>query len=67
LLLFKPRRPVWIIGSAFMVLAIVAYFAVSPRREPQFEIWGMSLKIAQVVILAALLGLLVHDRENSTA
>jgi hypothetical protein len=63
LLLFKPGRLVWMLGSAFMVLAIVAYVAVSPSRDPHFEIWGISLKVAQVAILAALLGLLIHDRE----
>jgi hypothetical protein len=62
LMLARSGRVVWILGALFMVLAIVAYLAVSPRRDPSFEIWGISLKIAQVAILAALLGLLVHDR-----
>jgi hypothetical protein len=61
MLLARPGRVVWIVGAIFMVLAIVAYVAVSPSRDPHFEIWGISLKIAQAVILAALLGLLIHD------
>jgi hypothetical protein len=67
LLLFKPGRFTWILGSAFMVLAIVAYVVVAPSREPSFEIWGIGLKVAQVAILAALLGLLIHERWSRAA
>jgi hypothetical protein len=65
LLLSSPGRRVLIGGVAFMALAIVAYLAVSPNRNPSFEIWGISLKIAQVAILVALLGLLARDRTSA--
>jgi hypothetical protein len=63
LLLARPGRIVWILGSAFMILVIVAYVLVAPSRQPSFEIWGISLKIAQLLILASLVGLLVQDRK----
>jgi len=65
LLLARPGRIVWTLGSAFTVFAIVAYVVVAPSRDPHFEIWGISLKVAQAVILAALLGLIVLDRRRT--
>ncbi len=59
LLLLMPGRAVLVLGALFQVFVIVAYVVVAPTRHPPFEIWGLSLKIAQVAILAALLGLLV--------
>jgi hypothetical protein len=67
LLLARPGRFAWMLGSAFMVLVIVAYVVVAPSRQPSFEIWGISLKIAQAVTLVALLGLLAHDGLNRAA
>jgi hypothetical protein len=67
LLLLKPGRLAWTLGSAFMVFVLVAYVVVAPRREPSFEIWGISLKVAQAVILAALLGLIAEDRRRVAA
>jgi hypothetical protein len=63
LLLARPGRIVWILGALFMVLVLVAYVLVAPNRHPSFELWGISLKVAQIAILASLLGLLVHDRK----
>ncbi len=62
LMLLRPGRAVWILGAAFMAFVIVAYVAVAPRRDPSFEIWGISLKVAQAAILVALVGLIALDR-----
>jgi hypothetical protein len=67
LLLALPGRAVWILGALFMVFVIVAYVGVAPRREPSYEIWGISLKIAQALILVALLGLLAQERRKNAA
>jgi hypothetical protein len=67
LMVVRPGRNVWILGAAFMAFVIVAYVNVAPKRNPSFEIWGISLKIAQAFILAALLGLLARDRRTSRA
>lgn len=66
LLLATQRRAVLVLGALFQVFVIVAYVAVAPRRDPHFEIWGISLKIAQAAILAALLGLLAGGRTESS-
>jgi hypothetical protein len=60
LLLTIDRRAAWILGAALQVLAIVAYFQVAPQRTPPFEPWGISLKVLQVGILAALLYLIAR-------
>ncbi|HEX7490462.1 MAG TPA: hypothetical protein VF337_02025 [Candidatus Limnocylindrales bacterium] len=52
------------LGSAFMVLVIAAYIVIAPSRQPSFEIWGISLKVAQAVTLLALIGLMVNDRRR---
>ena len=67
LMVARSGRIVWILGAVFMAFVIVAYINVAPKRNPPFEIWGISLKIAQAVILAALLGLLARDRTAATA
>jgi FtsH-binding integral membrane protein len=67
LLLAAPGRVVWSLGALFMVFVILAYVGVAPRRDPSYEMWGISLKIAQAVILVALLGLLTQDRRKSVA
>ena len=49
------RRLLWWLGAAFQVFAIAAYIGVAPQRVPPFEAWGLSLKVAQGVLLVALL------------
>ncbi len=58
LLATTDRRSVLAFGALFQVFAIVMYVAVAQRRDPPFEIWGLSLKVAQAALLVALLLLL---------
>ncbi len=58
LLATTDRRAVLLLGALFQVFVIVMYFQVSQRRDPPFEVWGLSLKVAQAVILIALVALL---------
>lgn len=55
LLMSFDRRVLWWIGAAFQAFAIATYFNVAPQRVPPYEVWGLSLKAAQVVLLALLL------------
>ncbi len=55
LLMSFDRRVLWVIGAAFQAFAIAAYFNVAPQRVPPYEVWGLSLKAAQLVLLALLL------------
>lgn len=46
----------WVLGAiaSLDVLVIVGYFAFAGVREPAFEIWGLLVKAAQLVLLAGL-------------
>jgi len=63
------RRVLWVIGAAFQAFAITAYFNVAPQRVPPYEVWGLSLKVAQVVLFVLLLylGLTPRAASRSTA
>ncbi len=62
LLATTDRRPVLALGALFQVFVIVMYVLVARDRDPAFEIWGISLKIAQAAILGVLLALLAAPR-----
>jgi ABC-type uncharacterized transport system permease subunit len=51
---FVKRRFVWIIGAILMVFTIAMYFVVGRDRTPHYEIWGLLLRIPQVLILGSL-------------
>jgi hypothetical protein len=55
LLLAMDRRIVWIAGALLQIGMIVMYFVVAPDRSPNFELWGVLIRILQVPLLAALL------------
>jgi hypothetical protein len=54
------RRWLWIVGVAFMVFVYWAYVDVSKTRTPPYELWGITLRIIQLPLLAALIYLAVR-------
>lgn len=48
------RRALWLLGGLFQLFAIATYFGVAPQRDPSYEPWGLSLKVAQLLLLALL-------------
>ncbi len=50
-LLFWKRRFVWIIIGLIQVLVIAMYFQVGRGRTPNYEVWGIVMRIPQVLIL----------------
>jgi hypothetical protein len=58
------RRWLWIVGAVFQVFVIWAYIDVSSTRTPAFEPWGVTLRIIQLPLLAALLYLALHPAEE---
>ncbi|HVM25612.1 MAG TPA: hypothetical protein VM253_09470 [Candidatus Limnocylindrales bacterium] len=64
LVLFVHRR--WFVALVtLMNLGVIAgYFALAGVRVPPFEPWGLLIKALQVVLLAALLGLLFRRRSH---
>ena len=64
-LFFFAGRLVWMLAGVLDLGAIIGYFAVAPSREPHFEVWGIVIKVAQVVLLAALGYLLMRHRKRA--
>jgi hypothetical protein len=54
LLLAYDRRTLWILGAILQVFVIFTYFDLASQRTPAFEAWGILLRIAQAIILIAL-------------
>lgn len=55
LLAFTDRRWLWILATIFQVWVYVIYVGAAGIREPQFEIWGITLRLIQIVLLAGLM------------
>ena len=54
------RRVVWAIGAVLQLLIAIMYFAVAPMRDPSFEVWGITLRVLQLGLFAALMYLALH-------
>lgn len=48
------RRILWMLGAVLQVFVVIGYLMVAPDRTPAFETWGITLRIIQVPLLAAL-------------
>jgi len=66
LLFLTDRRWLWVVAAIFQVWVYVIYFAVAAGREPPFEVWGITLRVIQVVLLAGLLYLSWKAPEHTT-
>ncbi len=62
LLIVSGQLSVWIPVAVLDLGAIIGYFAVAGTRAPHFEAWGLGIKAAQVVLLAAVGYLIINDR-----
>lgn len=60
LLLATDRRILWVLGALFQVGVIIMYVAVSPQRTPSFEVWGLTIKALQLVLLGLLVFLAIR-------
>ncbi|HLF25529.1 MAG TPA: hypothetical protein VJG32_04285 [Anaerolineae bacterium] len=60
LLLAFDRRVLWIMGAILQVFVIYTYFNLASQRTPAYEVWGILIRIAQVMILIALVYLEVR-------
>ncbi|MFP3913233.1 MAG: hypothetical protein ACLFWM_00025 [Actinomycetota bacterium] len=53
-LLVVRRRWVWILGTLGVVFVIFTYFNLAPERSPQFELWGILIRVLQAGLLVTL-------------
>ena len=59
------RRWLWVVGVIFQVFVYWAYFDVAKTRTPPFELWGITLRIIQLPLLAALIHLAVRGPQRT--
>jgi hypothetical protein len=67
LLIVFDRRVVWVLGAALQVFVIYTYFNLASQRSPAYEVWGMLIRVTQLVILIALAYLAVRWSLAQTA
>ena len=67
LLVAFERRVFWILGFAFQIFVFWAYFSIAPQREPAFEVWGITLRLLQLPLIASLLYLAVQAPRSRPA
>jgi len=67
LLLAFDRRILWVLGAALQLLVVWGYVAVAPDRTPAFELWGISLRVIQIPLFAALVYLAVRSSSSGLA
>ena len=67
LLLAFDHRLVWILGAILQVFVIYTYIKFASQRTPAFEIWGILLRAAQLLILLALTYLAVRVPGSTVA
>jgi hypothetical protein len=53
LALFRTGRAFFVAGAVVQVPAILMYLAVAAERVPAFEVWGITIKLLQVLLLGA--------------
>jgi hypothetical protein len=55
LLTFTDRRWIWVLAAIFQAFVYLVYFGVAAGREPSFEVWGITLRVIQVVVFGGLI------------
>jgi len=70
LLALTDNRWVWYAATILQVLIFATYVATSAIRVPNFEVWGITLRAIQVVLIAGLLYLAwsspAHEAKEAT-
>jgi hypothetical protein len=61
-LLAVDRRPLWAVGAVGLALVILMYINVAPDRQPHYEVWGILIRVVQVLLLMALGYLAIRPR-----
>jgi len=61
LLLAVNRRMIWVTGAVFQVFVIFTYINFASQRSPAFEVWGILLRVVQLILLVTLVYLTVRS------
>ena len=65
LILSVDQRSLWVAGAVLQALIIFMYFALAVERIPEFEVWGIVLRIVQVPLLVAVTYLAISPRGHA--
>jgi hypothetical protein len=65
LILSVDQRSLWVAGAVLQALIIFMYFTLAAERIPEFEVWGILLRILQVPLLAAVTYLAISPHEHA--
>lgn len=49
------KRWLWLVGALGLTLIIVMYFNLASQRVPDYEVWGILIRVVQVPLLVSLL------------
>jgi len=63
LVAFTDHRLIWIALLVFQIFVIAMYIGVSSGRVPAFELWGLTLRAIQLVLVACLAYLIVRGSQ----
>ena len=61
LLVLFDRRWLWALAVVFQLLVYVIYVGAAAIRVPEFEVWGITLRVIQAPLLMALIYLAVKS------
>lgn len=64
LLVLFDNRLLWLLGAILQVIVLVGYVAMAGIRTPQFELWGILIKLTQLVLFFALAFLVLRSPEE---
>lgn len=65
LILSVDQRSLWVAGAVLQALIIFMYFTLAAERVPDFEVWGILLRIVQVPLLVAVTYLAISPRQHA--
>jgi hypothetical protein len=64
LLWWRRSRMLWAAVAALQVLMAWMYIAIAPERDPSYEVWGITIRVLSLGLLAAVVGLLLTARRD---
>jgi hypothetical protein len=65
LILTVDQRSLWVAGAVLQALIIFMYFTLAAERIPDFEVWGILLRVVQIPLLVAITYLAISPREHA--
>ena len=65
LIMSVDQRALWVAGAVLQALIILMYFTLAAERIPEFEVWGILLRVVQVPLLVAVTYLAIRPRGHA--